>query len=212
MTHQANNPWINPSHPTAKAAANQSHQRVYNPATTNDQCQPPAPNNLMAQYQYPPLTWIPYPAYYPMAMPAVVPPIVPFVLLSIEYCFHHVADILIQTSPAPIHYPGSPSTNPAVQFYSTKVESPTPSNYYQGQTTAQVNAHNQARAHHAGAYNPNIQMVPQAASPDNEFWCRELNGEYTLRTMNTIMNSLQPGVWARGSSGYPYFVRHAKRD
>ena len=91
-----------------------------------------------------------------------------------------------------------------------QVQLPAGANYYQGQTAAQVNANNQARAQKAGAYNTNIQMVPQPASPNDEFWCRELTGHYTLRTMNTIMHSLQPGVWAIANSGYPYFVRHAK--
>lgn len=52
-----------------------------------------------------------------------------------------------------------------------------------------------------------MQLVPQTAGPNNEYYCRELDGTYTIRTVNTIMNELQPGQWQRGSSGYPYFVR-----
>ncbi len=204
----ANNPWTNPTHPTAIAAMNKSHQRVYLPVTQNAQ-QPPASNNPWAYYQSPPQAWAPYPGCYPMVIPTVVPAVVPCVLASIATCCNRVANTFSQGSPS-MQYPGSSPISPSVQFYSAQVQSPVGANYYQGPTTSQVNANNQARAHNVGAYNPNIQMVPQPASPDSEFWCRELNGHYTLRTMNTIMQSLQPGVWARGSSGYPYFVRHGK--
>ena len=221
----ANNPWTNPKHPTAIAAMNRSHQRVYLPATQNAQ-QPPAPNNPWASHQPCPQAWAPYPSCYPMVIPAVVPPVFSSVLASVTACCHRVANPISQGFP-PMQYPGNSHTSPSVQFYSAQLQSPTGAdynqgqttaqvqlpvgaNYYQGQNAAQVNANNQARAQEAGAYNTNIQMVPQPASPNDEFWCRELTGHYTLRTMNTIMHSLQPGVWALASSGYPYFVRHAK--
>lgn len=38
------------------------------------------------------------------------------------------------------------------------------------------------------------QIVPQDPGP-NAFWCRELDGTYTLRTMNTVTHDLQPGEW-----------------
>lgn len=31
-------------------------------------------------------------------------------------------------------------------------------------------------------------------------------------TVNTIMNSLTPGQWAYASTGYPYWIRHAKKN
>ena len=221
----ANNPWTNPTHPTAIAAMNTSHQRVYLPVTQNAQ-QPPAPNNPWASHQPPSQAWAPYPSCYPMVIPTAVPGVIPCVLASIvTYCYR-IANTISQGFP-PMQYPGSSPNSAPIQFYSAQVQSPTSTNYnqgqttaqvpspvdvnyYQGQTAAQVNANNQARAQQLGAYNSNIQMVPQPASPNDEFWCRELTGHYTLRTMNTIMHYLQPGVWARASTGYPYFVRHAK--
>ncbi len=204
----SNNPWTNPTHPTAIAAMNRSHQRVYVPVTQNAQ-QPPASNNPWACHQPTPQAWAPYPSCYPMVIPTLVPAVTSCVLVSIATYCYRVADTLSQGFP-PMQYPGNSPTSPPVQFYSTQVQSPAGANYYQGQTSVQVNANNQARAHQVGAYNTNIQMVPQPASPNDQFWCRELTGHYTLRTMNTIMQSLQPGVWARASSGYLYFVRHAK--
>ena len=221
----ANNPWTNPTHPTAVAAMNRSHQRVYLPVTQNVQ-QPQAPNNPWASHQPLPQAWAPYPSCYPMVIPTVIPAVIPCVLASIATKYNRVANTISQGFP-PMQYPGSSPASQPIQFYSAQVQSPmganysqgqataqvhspAGANYYQGQTAAQVNANNQARAQKAGAYNTNIQMVPQPASPNDEFWCRELTGHYTLRTMNTIMHSLQPGVWAIANSGYPYFVRHAK--
>lgn len=104
-----------------------------------------------------------------------------------------------------MYYPGQ-SQSP-VQFYSSQPTAESSSvNYYHGASRAQVESQNVSRAQAHGAYGQ-YQMVPQNASPDNEFWCRELDGQYTLRTMNTIMQSLQPGDWQRSTSGYPYFVR-----
>lgn len=102
-----------------------------------------------------------------------------------------------------MYYPGQPH----IQFCNSQPTAvPSNVNYYHGATKAQVNSQNESRAQAHGAYG-NYQMVPQNASPDNEFWCRELDGTYTLRTMNTIMQSLQPGDWQESESGYPYFVR-----
>ena len=109
-----------------------------------------------------------------------------------------------------MYYPGGSNNNAPIQFYSPTLQGPEPS-YYQTKSGVKVGACNQANSHYSGADHPNVQvqLVPQAASPNSEFWCRELNGDYTLRTMNTIMHDLQPGEWAKASSGYPYFIRHA---
>ena len=204
----SNNPWKNPTHPTAIAAMNRSHQRVYVPVSPNVQ-QPPAPNNPWACHQPTPQAWAPYPSCYPMVIPTVVPAVIPCVLASIATYCYRIANTLSQGFP-PMQYPGNSPTSPPVQFYTAQVQSPGGANFYQGRTSTQVNADNQARAHHVGAYNPNIQMVPQPASPNDQFWCRELTGHFTLRTMNDIVQSLQPGVWTRAPAGYHYFVRHAK--
>jgi hypothetical protein len=52
--------------------------------------------------------------------------------------------------------------------------------------------------------------VPYKPSPDQQFWCRELDRSYTLRTMTDIMGNCQPGEWRESESGYPYFIRRKK--
>lgn len=108
-----------------------------------------------------------------------------------------------------MYYPGgSQPTN--VQFHSSQpAAEPASFNYYQGLTSQQVNDRNIARAQNHGGFNQ-VQLVPQNASPDNEYFCRELDGTWTVRTINTIMNSLNPGQWAYATTGYPYWVRHSK--
>ena len=108
-----------------------------------------------------------------------------------------------------MHYPGGPQPSP-IQFYSSQPAAE-PVNFtpYKGLTSQEVHDRNVARAQNHGGFNP-VQLVPQDASPDNQYWCRELDGTWTARTVDTIMNSLNPGQWAYGPSGYPYWVRHAK--
>ncbi|KAI9830048.1 MAG: hypothetical protein M1819_005878 [Sarea resinae] len=54
-------------------------------------------------------------------------------------------------------------------------------------------------------------MAPLDPSPSQQWWCRELDGSYTMRTFDTISHELQPGSWTwaqqGGGGGYPYFVR-----
>lgn len=79
---------------------------------------------------------------------------------------------------------------------------------WQGPTVAQVNARNAAIAAAVGANRPHA-LIPYKPADGQQWWCRELDGSYTLRTTNDIMENLQPGEWHRSVSGYPYFVRHA---
>ncbi len=56
-----------------------------------------------------------------------------------------------------------------------------------------------------------VQLIPQVPVASQEYYCRELDGSYTLRSTNEIMQSLQPGYWTFGKAGgYPYWVRTAK--
>ena len=79
-----------------------------------------------------------------------------------------------------------------------------------GATRAQVDAEN-AAIHARDAATKPVQMVPYKPEPGQQFYCRELDGTYTLRTTNEIMNDLQPGKWERGESGYPFFIREEKK-
>ena len=107
-----------------------------------------------------------------------------------------------------MYYPGG-SQSTRVQFYTSQpAAEPTHFTHYQGLTAHQVNNRNIHRAqNHGRSY---LQLVPQTSSPDNVFYCRELDGSWTLRTVNTIMNSLQPGHWAQGPKGAIQWIRQAK--
>lgn len=43
--------------------------------------------------------------------------------------------------------------------------------------------------------------------PKQEFYCRELDGSWSLRTMSAIVKECQPGFWQSSKSGYPVFYR-----
>ena len=77
-----------------------------------------------------------------------------------------------------------------------------------GSTKAEVDAQNAALAPTVGATKP-MELVPASPTPSQQFYVRELNGAYTLRTMTDIETSCQPGSWYRAQTGYPYFVRRA---
>lgn len=78
--------------------------------------------------------------------------------------------------------------------------------YFYGATKEEVDIQN--RAIHQAHAKP-IQLVPYEPSAEQQFWCRELNGSYNLRTTTECMTTLQPGEWAQSSAGVPYFVRKA---
>ncbi|WEW56159.1 hypothetical protein PRK78_001594 [Emydomyces testavorans] len=75
-----------------------------------------------------------------------------------------------------------------------------------GATRAEIDAQNIAIAKATGATRPQS-LVPYKPADGQQWWCRELDGSYTLRTTNDIMENLQPGQWIYSSTGFPYFVR-----
>ncbi|KAL8966611.1 MAG: hypothetical protein Q9183_003294, partial [Haloplaca sp. 2 TL-2023] len=85
---------------------------------------------------------------------------------------------------------------------------PEPTKVWFGATKAEVDAQNAALAQHVGAYKP-MEFVPANPGASQQFYCRELDGAYTLRTVTEIETTCQPGTWHKGSTGYPYYVRHA---
>ncbi|CAF9940178.1 MAG: hypothetical protein ALECFALPRED_008476 [Alectoria fallacina] len=185
----ATNPWTNP--PATAPSSNTSHHYVYQPAFSNGaepRQQPAVPN------------------------PWTNPPAPTSSVSSSSNWSHHAVynpSSAGSTSPAPMYYPGG-SQSAQIQFHSSQLAAePTNFKYYQGLTSQQVNDRNIYRAQNHGGFNP-VQLVPQNASPDNEYFCRELDGTWTVRTVNTIMNSLNPGQWAYATTGYPYWVRHSK--
>ncbi|EER27651.1 hypothetical protein CPC735_029870 [Coccidioides posadasii C735 delta SOWgp] len=77
---------------------------------------------------------------------------------------------------------------------------------WQGATRAEIDAQNIAIAKATGATRPQS-LVPYKPAEGQQWWCREVDGTYTLRTTNDIMENLQPGKWIYSSTGFPYFVR-----
>ena len=48
----------------------------------------------------------------------------------------------------------------------------------------------------------------EAPTPQTEYFVRELDGTWTLHSMNKIMQDLQPGTWAYAhQTGRPYWIR-----
>lgn len=97
---------------------------------------------------------------------------------------------------------------PQVTYYQSALPAPEPTktNYWQGATASQISAQNLATANATGVTNP-VQLTPHGTSPEQQFYCRELEGSWTLRTTNDIMASCQPGRWQYAPGGYPYFER-----
>lgn len=64
---------------------------------------------------------------------------------------------------------------------------------------------------HQMFYQPVEPAKPEApkitGDPKQEFYCRELDGSWTLRNMGAIVKECQPGFWQSSKSGYPVFYR-----
>ena len=108
-----------------------------------------------------------------------------------------------------MYYPGG-SQSPQIQFYTSQpAAEPTNINRYQGLTAQQVYDRNVSYAQRNGA-SISVQPVPKNPSPDDKFFCRELDGSWSPHTATTIMNSKQPGQWVKDPNGKICFIRHAK--
>ncbi|KAF2753902.1 hypothetical protein EJ05DRAFT_541470 [Pseudovirgaria hyperparasitica] len=82
---------------------------------------------------------------------------------------------------------------------------------YYGRTQEEVEYDNRVIATRSGAYEAH-DLQPSDPKPDQMFWCREIDGSWTLRTFFTISEDLKPGKWkmdaARGSL---VFIREEKK-
>ena len=239
-TQQSNawNPWTNP--PTTAPSANTSHRHVYQPVPssvaepnqqpgardpwTNLPAPTPSfsfPSNWSHEIVYKPSFADSVRPYHQSATSSLwtEPTFKPVPLFTLSYSVLRLSQSSTlpsieltsfwQTSPAPMYYPGG-SPSPQIQFYSSQpAAEPANFNTYQGLTAQQVNDRNISRAQNHGGFDQ-VQLIPQTASPDNQYYCRELDGTWTLRTVDTIMNHLNPGQWAYGAAGHPYWIRHSK--
>lgn len=54
------------------------------------------------------------------------------------------------------------------------------------------------------------QIVPYKPAATQQFWCKELDGTWTLREQGEMMRGeLNPGHWEKhATSGYYYWVKH----
>ncbi|MCJ1473503.1 hypothetical protein MMC13_002154 [Lambiella insularis] len=107
----------------------------------------------------------------------------------------HTAPVIYQPQyyhPQPVAVPKAPSPKPKEHVY------------WYGSTREEVDAQNEA-IHRAHA--KPIPLVPYKPSPDQQFYCRELDNSYSLRSPTDIEENCKPGYWQMGSEGYPYFIR-----
>ncbi|KAL8739733.1 MAG: hypothetical protein Q9190_007490 [Brigantiaea leucoxantha] len=109
-------------------------------------------------------------------------------------------------TPAPQPALPAPIYQPQLEIAVSSQPIPEPTKIWYGSTKAEVDKQNHVMAVKSGAYQP-IQSMSTGPSSSQQFWCRELDGSYTLRTTTDIYTSCQPGNWYTAETGYPYFVR-----
>lgn len=84
--------------------------------------------------------------------------------------------------------------------------------FFVGATTAEMQAQNTILAAHLAATQSQPTMLaPYKPGSSPQFWCKELDGSWTLREYaDTLKGDFPPGHWERhGTSGYYYYVRHS---
>jgi hypothetical protein len=85
--------------------------------------------------------------------------------------------------------------------------------YFVGASSAEIQMQNAIWAAHLAAQPkpPPSQLAPYKPGSSPQFWCKELDGSWTLREYNDAMQGdLGPGRWEKhGTSGYYYYVKHA---
>ncbi|MCJ1468807.1 hypothetical protein MMC07_007437 [Pseudocyphellaria aurata] len=114
------------------------------------------------------------------------------------------AYVACQAAPAQCYY--QIQAQP-VYYAAAPVPEPVKHNFWYGSTKVEVDAQNAAIAQASGATKP-VQLIPQGGTPSSQYYCRELDGSYTLRTVTEIMETLQPGHWQYANpGGYPYWIR-----
>ena len=89
-------------------------------------------------------------------------------------------------------------------------QAPTAPMYFVGSTPAEIAAQNAQVAAMLGVGIPaNNQLIPYKPSTNPQFWCKELDGSWTLREQNEfVTGDIGTGRWERHpTSGYHYYVR-----
>ncbi len=100
----------------------------------------------------------------------------------------------------------------AVAANATLQQMPNAPAFFVGATAAEMQAQNAILAANltAGQSQPTM-LAPYKPGSSPQFWCKELDGSWTLREYNdTLKSDFPPGRWERhGTSGYYYYVRHS---
>lgn len=84
--------------------------------------------------------------------------------------------------------------------------------YFVGATAAEIQAQNAIYvANMQASQSQPTQLAPFKPGTSPQFWCKELDGSWTLREYNDTLKPDWPaGHWEKhATSGYYYYVRHA---
>lgn len=111
--------------------------------------------------------------------------------------------------------PGPAQAAAAVAANAALAAMPNAPAYFVGATSAEGQAQNaillaNMQAAQAAQQQPS-QLVPFKPGQSPQFWCKELDGSWTLREYNDALKPDFPtGHWEKhATSGYQYYVRHA---
>ena len=99
----------------------------------------------------------------------------------------------------------------AVAANAALAQAPTAPYYFVGSSAAEIQAQNAIIAAQFGqAAAPPNQLVPYKPGNTPQFWCKELDGSWTLRELTDFATGdLGAGRWeVHPTSGYRYFVKH----
>ena len=135
--------------------------------------------------------------------PLLSPSLLLLLLLLLLLCC-----ILLTSSPFSfdIQQPGYPSTHSPMTYNYTS-SSPVAETghvkWYGQDTTATTAAHHKPQ----GEGVKMIPLMPTTPDPKQQFYCKELDGSFSLRTVDDIGKNAGPGFWQYGSGGWPFFTR-----
>ncbi|KIW29413.1 uncharacterized protein PV07_05229 [Cladophialophora immunda] len=150
-------------------------------------------------------------AYTCYTLPATSTPTTPF------YPYNYSP---YYTAPSPLQFPmTSPWSQPpgpaqaaaAVAANAALAAMPNAPAYFVGATAAEIQAQNAILlANLQAAQQQPSQLAPYKPGASPQFWCKELDGSWTLREYNDALKGDFPaGHWEKhATSGYFYYVRH----
>ncbi|KAF2816311.1 uncharacterized protein BDZ99DRAFT_133374 [Mytilinidion resinicola] len=158
--------------------------------------EPPRPRRMAAPFnvgpgqQNPSMTYVYYAqpggGYAAVAVPQVQAP---------QQTYVYANQPAVGMAGAPIQQPNLGPTPYPAQYTGQPMASYGPyHHYHMGRTKEQVDMDNRRTAYQQGAYSMHP-IAPDNPPPDTQFWCKEVDGEWTLRTFFTIQEDLKPGNW-----------------